>query len=215
MVRSVIMKSLSFLITICLLIVSTDMALAEKGLSIRGGLLRDSPRQETFKDMEPGVGYVAGIGYEFIDRAGLDLSVMHSTHEYRYGLRGRAVVTDKADKTAICIKARFLPLKTPQYEIEISAGPAFYSISGNIDSTEFTIPGLEGFSGWGYTGGLDLRHFATENLAITFYLSANFVKYNKQSFNSRTVEPPTRLPHGDSFCWGLTLFYRIGKFDLG
>jgi hypothetical protein len=215
MLRSGIMKSLSFFITVCLLIVSTDMAVAEKGLSIRGGLLRDSPRQETFEDMEPGVGYVAGIGYEFIERAGFGLSVMHSTHEYRYGLRGRAVVTDKADKTAICIRARFLPLKTEQYEIEIGAGPAFYSISGNIDSTQFSIPGLEGFSGWGYTAGLDLRHFVTENLAITLYLATNIVKYNKQSFNSRPVEPPTRLPRGNSFCWGLTLFYRIGKFDLG
>ena len=137
--------------------------------------MRDSPRQDVFEDMEPGVGYIAGIGYEFIDRVGFDLGVMHSTHEYRYGLRGNAIVNDEAEKTAIAIRARFMPLKKENYEIEIGGGPAFYSITGNIEAAGNLPPLEEGFSGWGYTAGIDLRHFATENLAFSFNFAMNFV----------------------------------------
>ncbi|UCC78930.1 MAG: hypothetical protein JSW64_11695 [Candidatus Zixiibacteriota bacterium] len=193
---------------------SNELASAEKGLSIRGGFLHDTPKQEVFEDMESGIGYVASIGYEFIEKVGFDLGVIHSTHEYRLGLRGSAIMKDKADKTAIFLKGRFLPLKTEQYEIELGAGPAFFSISGNTEAEEFIIPGEEGFSGWGYTASLDLKHFASRSLAITLYLSTNIIKYSNQTFNSRSVEPPTRLPRGNSFSWGLTLFYRIGKISL-
>lgn len=203
-----------FCISFWLLIVSNELANAEKGLSIRGGFLLDTPKQEVFEDMESGVGYVGSIGYEFIEKVGFDLGVMHSTHEFRVGLRGPAIMKDKAEKTAIFIRGRFLPLKTELYEIELGAGPAFYSISGNTEAAEFIYPGEEGFSGWGYTVGLDLKHFTSRSLAITIYLSANIVKYSDQSFNSRDVEPPTRLPRGNSFSWGLTLFYRIGKISL-
>jgi hypothetical protein len=202
-----------FLIYLCVLLVSNGVVEAKKGLSLRGGFLRDTPRQDVFEDMESGVGYIAGIGYEFFEFAGADLGVMHSTHEFRLGVRGNAVVNDKAEKTALFIRARFLPLKTAQNEIELGAGPAFYSITGNTETAVLPFPGEEGFSGWGYTIGLDLRHFATDNLAVSFYFSANMVKYNKQTLNTRDVEPPTRLPRGDSYCWGLNLFYRIGNFD--
>lgn len=203
-----------FCLSFCLLFVSIKVANAEKGLSIRGGFLSDSPRQEVFDDMEAGVGYIGSMGYEIIEKFGADLGVMHSTHEYRLGLRGPAVVNDKAEKTAIFVRGRYLPLKTEKYEIELGAGPAFYSISGNVEPEDFGIPGEMGFNGWGYTAGLDLKHFATKNLAVTFYISANIVKYSKQSFNTSTIAEPTRLPRGDSISWGLTLFYRIGKINL-
>lgn len=207
-------RFIAFCISFYLLFVSIEIAIAEKGLSIRGGFLRDSPQQEVFDDMEAGVGYIASLGYEVFEKVGVDLGVMHSTHEFRLGLRGNAIVNEKAEKTAIFVRGRFLPLKTERYEIELGAGPAFYSITGNTEAPEFLFPGEEGFSGWGYTAGLDLKHFATENLAITFYISANIVKYNDQTFNSGPVKPPTRLPRGDSISWGLTLFYRIVNIKL-
>jgi len=195
-------------------LVSINMAEAQKGLSIRGGLLHDTPQQEVFVDIEPGVGYIADIGYDFFERIGAELGVMHSTHEFRAGLRGPAVVTNKAEKTAIFIKGRFLPLKTGKYEIQLGIGPAFYSIAGDIEAEEGGIPGELGFTGWGYIAALDLKHYVTENLAVTFYLSANIVKYSKQTFNSLNISNPSRLPRGNSFSWGLTLFYRIGKLKL-
>ena len=204
----------TFCISFFLLFVSIEIAYAKKGLSIRGGFIRDTPKQDVFDDMEAGIGYIGSLGYEFFESIGADLGVLHSTHEYRLGLRGNAVVNDKADKTAIFIRGRFLPLKTEKYEIELDAGPAFYSITGNVEPEDFGIPGEMGFNGWGYTAGLDLKHFATENLAITLYFSANIVKYSKQTFNTNTIAEPSRLPRGDSFSWGLTLFYRIGKINL-
>jgi len=183
-------------------------------LSIRGGILHDTPKQETFDDIEAGMGYVASIGYDVFERFGADLGVMHSTHEFRVGLRGRAVMKDKAEKTAIFFRGRCLPLKTSRYEIQFGAGPAFYSITGDVEPGDSGLPGEKGYSGWGFTAGLDLKHFATENLAVTFYLSANIVEYSKETYNSATVTVPTDLPRGDSISWGLTLFYRIGKIKL-
>ncbi len=176
--------------------------------------MHDTPKQEVFEDMEAGIGYVAGIGYEFIEKVGFDLGVMHSTHEYRLGMRGQAIMKDKADKTAIFIRGRFLPMKTKQYEIELGAGPAYYSIAGNVEAEDDGISGEMGFYGWGYTAALELKHFASKNLAVTFYISTNIVKYGKQTFNTLTVAEPTRLPRGNSISWGLTLFYRIGKISL-
>jgi hypothetical protein len=203
-----------FCISFCLLFVSIKTAEANKGLSIRGGLLHDTPKQETFDDIEAGVGYIASIGYDFFERIGADLGVMHSTHEFRVGLRGRAVVNDKAEKTAIFLRGRYLPLKTSRYEIQIGAGPAYYSIAGDVEPEDLGLPGEKGYNGWGFTAGLDLKHFATDNLAITFYLSANIVRYDKETYNSATIAAPTDLPRGDSISWGLTLFYRIGKIKL-
>lgn len=176
--------------------------------------MHDTPKHEVFDDIESGVGYIGSIGYDIFERFGADLGVMHSTHEFRSGLRGNAVINDEADKTAIFIRLRVLPLKTTQNEIQIGAGPAFYSTSGRIVIPEYNLPGEEGFNGWGYTVGLDLKHFATENLAVTLYLSANIVKYNKQTFNTIELISPSRLPRGDSISWGLTIFYRIGKINL-
>jgi hypothetical protein len=201
-------------VTLGLLIVSIGTANAEKGLTIRGGLLHDTPKYEVFDDMEAGVGYIGSIGYDLFEKFGADLGVMHSTHEYRVGLRGSAVIVDKADKTAIFFRLRYLPLKSSQYEIEVGAGPAYYSTSADIEIEELALPVEEGFDGWGYTLGVDLKHFATDNLAITLYLSANIVKYSKQTVNTIELLSPSRLPRGDSFSWGLTIFYRIGKINL-
>jgi hypothetical protein len=201
-------------VTSILVSVSTKVVNAEKGLTIRGGLLDDFPQHEVYDDIKSGIGYIGSIGYDVFEKFGADLGVMHSTHEYRAGLRGSAVVVDKADKTAIFFRLRYLPLKSSQYEIEVGAGPAYYSTSADIEVEELALPGEEGFSGWGYTLGVDLKHFATDNLAITLYLSANIVKYSKQTFNTIELLSPSRLPRGDSFSWGLTIFYRIGKINL-
>jgi len=201
-------------ITLGLLFVSIGIANAEKGLSIRGGILSDTPKYEVYDDMETGIGYIGSIGYDFFDRIGADMGVMHSTHEYRAGLRGYAVLVDKADKTAIFFRMRFLPLKTRLNEIQVGIGPAFYSTAADIVIEGIGLPVEEGFNGWGYTAGIDLKHFATENLAITLYLSANIVKYSKQTINSLETSNPSRLPRGNSFSWGLTVFYRIGKINL-
>jgi len=202
-------------ITLGLLFVSIGIAKAEKGLSIRGGILSDTPKYEVYDDMETGIGYIGSIGYDFFERIGADLGVMHSTHEFRAGLRGNAVMVDKADKSAIFLRMRFLPLKTKQNEIQVGIGPAFYNTAANIVDENTSFPYEEGFHGWGYTAGVDLKPFATENLAITLYLSANIVKYSKQTINGLENPEPTRpLPRGNSFSWGLTIFYRIGKFKL-
>jgi hypothetical protein len=201
-------------ITFLLLIVSINRGHAQKGLTIRGGFLHDSPGTEVFEDMKPGVGYIGSLGYDIFNKLGGDLGVMHSTHEFRAGLVGYSVLSDKAEKTAIFIRARYSPLVTEKYQIQLGAGPAFYSIAGDVAIPGIGLPYEEGFSGWGYTAGVDLMHFATENLAITFYLSANIVKFNKQTFNSSTLREPTRLPRGDSISWGLTLFYKIGNLKF-
>lgn len=200
-------------ITSALILVSINTGYARKGLTIRGGLLHDSPRTNVFEDIDPGMGYIGSLGYDIYWRFGADLGVMHSTHEFRAGLRGNAVLIDNAEKTSFFIRGRFSPLKMEKYEIQIGAGPTYYGITGDM-ITSYGLPYEEGYSGWGYTAGVDFMHFATENLAITVYLAANIVKFSKQTLNSSTVKPPTRLPRGDSFSWGLTLYYRIGKFKF-
>ena len=201
------------LLTSILLCVSINIGYAQKGLTIRGGLLHDSPGTEVFDKIDDGMGYIGSLGYDLIAGFGADVGVMHSTHEFRAGVRGYSVLSSNAEKTAFFMRACYTPWKSEKIEIRAGAGPAFYTISADMEDT-LGFPYEAGFSGWGYTAGADFMHFVTENLAITLYLSANFVKFNKQTFNSSTLEVPDRLPRGDSFSWGLTLFYRIGKLKF-
>jgi hypothetical protein len=62
-----------FRITLGLFFVSIGIARAEKGLSIRGGILSDTPKYEVYDDMETGIGYIGSIGYDFFERIGADM----------------------------------------------------------------------------------------------------------------------------------------------
>ena len=191
-------------------------ALAQSGFSIRGGLLYDRPIDEIYSEMEPGIGYVGSFGYDFIDRLGLEIGVMHSTHDYDFARVGNAILEEKAERNAIFFKVRAIPWKIEKAELVIAAGPALFDISGLRRSEKGPIIDVEeDFSGWGLVAGFDFRYHVSPGLAVTFYLSGNFVNYDKYSQFRREVNYPGYLPSGgNSVTWGLTIFHRIGKPKL-
>ncbi len=185
---------------------------ADNGFSIRGGILHDTPSDKPYKDLTSGFGYIGSLGYDFIDAAGFEVGVMHSTHDFYLGVISNVVIEDKAEKTTFFIKGRVVPWKYKKTELALGAGPAFFDISGKrlygpSSGQRFD----EGFSGWGYLLNLDLRTYLGDHLAGTFYLSANFIGYSKYSILNLDTAYNGKLPGGDSISWGLTLFYRIGK----
>ncbi len=198
------------------LIVSFGTASAETGLIIRGGLLHDSPKYEVFDDIEPGIGYIAGLGYNIWQNAGVGIGFMNSSHEYRFTTVGRVVRTEMAEKSSFFIRVHYMPLKTDLYGIMIGAGPTHFAINGKLETEYYgsLYPYNKRFSGWGYTADLDLMYFITENFAITFYLLANIIKYSKQSENPLNPDDFLRLPRGNSISWGMTFFYSIGKLNF-
>lgn len=191
-----------------------DNAFAQPGFSIQAGLLYDKPRQEAFQKMEAGIGYVGNFGFDFYERAGIELGVMHSTHSYIFMIEQGAVRERDAESNTIFFKARAIPLRIGKTDVVFAAGPAFFDISGPrriVDSSSGNIYEMEaGYSGWGGVANLDLRFSVTKGLALTLYLSANYVRYNKYSINSLDTGYPGGLPRGDSLSWGLTVFHRIG-----
>ena len=198
------------------LIAVTQAAFGQSGFSIRGGLLFDRPVEEVYSEMEPGIGYMGSFGYDFIERIGLEIGVMHSTHDYYFALEGNAVLEEEAEKNAIFFKARAIPWKIDKAELVIAAGPALFDISGlrrSVGDPRFDVE--EDFSGWGIVAGLDFRYHVSPGLAVTFYLSGNFVNYDKYSQFRREVPYPGSLPRGgDSVSWAVTVFHRIGKPKL-
>lgn len=200
----------------CLLLFSiavTQAADGRSGFSIRGGLLYDRPVDKIFSEMEPGMGYIGSFGYDFIERIGLEIGVTHSTHDYDFALEGNAILEEEAEKNTIFLKARAVPWKIKKAELVIAAGPALFDISGLRRSAgDPMIDVEEDFSGWGIVAGLDFRYHVSPGLALTFYLSGNFVNYNKYSQFRREVPYPGNLPRGgDSVSWAVTVFHRIGK----
>lgn len=193
---------------------SADISFGKTGFIIRGGLLSDSPSNEVFQDMQPGIGYVAGFGYDFFPGIGLDIGVLNSTHEYRIGVTGNAVRNNNAEKTSFFIRAHYSPLKSGDYEILLGAGPSYYSINGVLryyyDEVNYNNYD-KSYNGWGFTAGADFMYYATENFAFTFYVMANIVKYSQQSVNPFNPDDRIEVPRGDSMGLGFTLFYRIGK----
>ena len=211
------MKRLSTAVITLLLITGADQSVyAEKGFSIRGGLLHDSPSTDVFREMESGIGYIGSFGFDFIDRAGLELGVLHSTHDYIFDIVAGAVREREADKTTFFIKARAIPYRIGQAEFVLGIGPAFFDITGSklrtIESGTFELE--EGFSGWGLVTSVDLRYFVSDGLALTFYISGNFAKYRNFSISSADADYPGDFPRGDSVSWGLTVFHRIGMPKL-
>ena len=193
-----------------------QLAFAQKGFSIRGGLLHDSPSTEVFREMDSGVGYIGSFGFDFFDRAGLELGVLHSTHDYIFNIEAGAVREKEAEKTTLFIKARAIPYRIGKAEIVLGIGPALFDINGfrlyTIGTSTFEFE--DGFSGWGVVTSIDLRYFVSDGLALTFYLSGNFVKYSEFTINTADTPYSGDFPRGDSVCWGLTVFHRIGMPKL-
>ncbi len=187
--------------------------LAQSGFSIRGGLLYDRPVDKIYSEMEPGIGYVGSFGYDFIDRLGLEIGVMHSTHDYDFAIEGNAVLEEEAEKNTIFFKVRAIPWKIKKAELVIAVGPALFDISGLRRSENGTTIDLEeGFSGWGLAANFDFRYHVSPGLAVTFFLAGNFVNYDKYSLFRREASYPDYLPNGgNSVSWGVTIFHRIGN----
>ena len=198
-------------LTLLFIMVINSPIVAQQGFSIGGGLLYDVPQSEIFDEIEPGFGFIGGLGYDFHDRYGAELGVFHTSHTFRLSTEGSAIREDKSEQNAIFIKGRAIPYRKDKIEVVASAGPAFYSIYANQRSESYITEYEEEFSGIGIITGLDLRYYATDNLAVSLYFIGNFVKYTKKTQNSLTVENPGGLPRGDSIGWGLSIFYRIGK----
>ena len=159
---------------------------------------------------------MGSFGYDFIERIGLEIGVMHSTHDYDFAIEGNVVLEEEAEKNTIFFKARAIPWKIKRAELVIAAGPALFDISGLRRSENSSILDVEeDFSGWGIVAGVDFRYHVSPGLAVTFYLSGNFVNYDKYSQFRREVSYPGNLPRGgDSVSWAVTVFHRIGKPKL-
>ena len=192
------------------------MAFGQSGFSIRGGLLYDRPFSEVYSEMEPGIGYVGSFGYDFVDRLGLEIGVMHSTHDYDFAMEGNAILEEQAEKNTIYFKVRAIPWKIEKAELVIAAGPALFDISGlRRSENSLMIDVEEDLSGWGIAASLDFRYHITPGLAVTLYLAGNFVNYDKYRLFNREASYPGYLPNGgNSVGWGLTIFHRIGKPKL-
>ena len=108
-------------------------AIAQKGFSIEGGLIYDRPTgsgAKPFTAIKSGLGYMGNIGYDFVDRAGLELGVLHSSHDYELAVINNAVSEESADKTTIFLKARGIPYRREKYDLVIAAGIGYFDISG-------------------------------------------------------------------------------------
>jgi hypothetical protein len=205
------MRKLLCLFALLSAIFSPSIVLAEKGFSIEAGLLFDRPsgaQSKPYTGMSSGFGYMGNIGYDFFERGGLELGVMHTTHDYDINEISGAVTQESADKTTIFLKARGIPYQHEKFEIIVAAGLGFFDLSGmkiiQDNSTD------EDYSGLGFTGNLDFRYNITEGLAVSLYLGGNLVNYNRYELLGIKTTYPGKLPGGDSFNWGLTIFHRIG-----
>ncbi len=173
----------------------------------------DSPIDKPFRNMESGVGYIGSIGYDFFDRAGLEIGVLHSTHTYDIGTLGNAIYQDQAEKNNVFLRVQAIAFKYRRFELAAGAGIGFYDITGNI-----LLPGdssindafSEGFSGWGYMLNIDFRYYITEDLAVTFYMSGNFVGYSIPNLARDSQSFSSGKPGGNSISPGITFFYRVG-----
>lgn len=191
-------------------------ALAQTGFSIEGGLISDRPKNtehdRPYANMSAGIGYVAFLSFDFIPRAGLEIGVMHTNHDFELAVISNQVIEDNAEKTAFIIRARGIPFKKGKFESVLAAGPAFFDISGLRYTPAIIIE--ENFSGWGLSTNLSMRYHINQGLAACLYLGLNFVNYNKYTEFGNKAPFPGRLPGGDSFNIGVTLFHRIGNLQL-
>jgi hypothetical protein len=204
------------------LFILSSSSLAQKGFSIEGGLLYDlpaGPHNRPYPQMKGGVGFTANFGYDFFERAGILMGVLHSSHVYQLGIRNGVILEQSADRTTFFLKARALPLKRDKFEIVVAAGIGFFDITGsrvlqpNEVSDEFF--GFEDdFSGLGFIGNFDFRYYITKGLAVSIYLGGDVVNYSRYELLGIRTNYGRKLPGGDSFNWGLTLYHHIGVPNL-
>jgi hypothetical protein len=188
------------------------MAVAQKGFSIEGGLVYDRPidsdSRRAFDDLRSGFGYTGNLGYDFFDRFGLEVGVMHTRHDYDLSSSGGRVLEEVAGRTAFFLKVRGVPLRIAKSELVLEAGPGFFDINGLRQ-----VPGGDAeasYSGWGFVSNASYRYHINEGLAVALLFGANIVKYSR--FNLLGFETPVQgeYPRGNSLSWGLTVFHRIG-----
>jgi len=197
------------LVIVFIIVLSVPVEASPPGFSISGGLLLDYPSSSAYESLESGIGYIGTFGFDIHPRAGIEIGVLHSTHDYIFALEGNAYRKKEAEKNTLFFKLRAIPLKYRRADILLGAGPALFDISGERRFNN-TYDLEDGFSGWGAVISLDLRYFVSDYLALTLYFSGNIVKYSKYSINSLNTDYAGGLPRGNSFSWGLTVYHRIG-----
>ena len=196
----------------CVVFMAYAEAFSQKGFSIELGLLYDKPQGSSnsrpYAGMEPGFGYTANLAYDFFDWGGLELGVMHTSHTYRLAVIGGSVNEDDADKTTFFIRARVCPYKRGKIEVITSGGFGLFDIEGK----HYIQPNLidDDFSGPGYLVNFSLRYHITEGLTLAGFFGANFVDYNRYEMFGYKADYSGDMPSGDSICWGITIFHRIG-----
>jgi hypothetical protein len=159
--------------------------------------------------MKGGFGYTANFGYDFTAQAGLELGVMQTSHKYEPGVQAEVVLEDNAEKTTFFLKARAIPVKREKIELVAAAGIGFFDITGKkLD--QFSNEANVDFSGLGFTGNVDFRYYITSGLAVSIYMGANLVNYSRYELFGFRTNYGRKMPSGDSFNWGLTLYHHIG-----
>ncbi len=189
-----------------------SLAMAQRGFSIEGGLIYDRPvdaeNKRAFSDMRPGFGYTGNLGFDFYEKLGLELGVIHSRHDYDLSTNGGGVIEDVAGRTAFFLKIRGTPLRISKSELVLAAGPGFFDINGlrELQSGDAEVS----FSGWGLVSSASYRYHINEGLAVAFSLGFNHVKYNRFDLLGYRTDYGGQLPRGSSLIWGLAIFHRIG-----
>jgi hypothetical protein len=188
---------------------------AEKGFSIEGGLLYDNPlgdSQKAYQDMEGGFGYVANIGYDFFERGGLEIGVAHSSHNYTLEIDDNAVREADASKTMVFLKVRAYLMQRGNSEIIAGLGGGLADISGTLIEQDSDLS--NGFSGPGLIASFEYRYKISPGLALSAYLGLNLIDYSRYEVAGYKTDYPGDLPGGNSLCWGITVFHRIGVPQL-
>jgi hypothetical protein len=184
---------------------------ARKGFTIEGGLIYDHPASHSrpYTNMKGGFGFTGNLGFDFLDWAGFELGVIHSSHKYELGVHSGAVLEESADKTTFFLKARAIPFRRGKFEFIAAAGVGFFDLAGkrlDIAGDQFD----EDFSGLGFTGNFDFRYNITDGLAASLYLGSNFINYSRYEILGYKADFGRKLPSGNSINWGLTLYHYIG-----
>jgi hypothetical protein len=204
-------KSLFAVLILLLISLAAKNSAAQRGFTIEAGLIYDHPsglHNKPYPAMKSGLGYTGILGYDFIDRAGLDLGVMKTSHNYELSVIHGAVTEDNADKTTIFLKAHGIPFRHDKFDLVIAAGIGYFDISGQ--KMILGNPSDIDFSGVGLVTDLKFRYNISDGLALSFYIGANFVNYNRYEIFGYKADYGGKLPGGNSLNWGFTVFHRIG-----
>jgi hypothetical protein len=196
---------------LCVLFGMYVVSYAERGFSIEGGLLYDNPLGDShrpYKDMEGGFGYIANIAYDFFDRGGLELGVMHSSHNYTLAVVNNAISQADASKSTFYLKARIYLFKQDKSEVIFGLGGGLTDISGSTVISNFIVS--DDFSGACLLASLDYRYTISPGLALSAYLGLNLADYTRYELMGSKQDYPGSMPNGNSLCWGITVFHRIG-----